>query len=190
MMCCRKTSWNSERVSTEVTLSVCWPQGNLLTCLQPDFLFFFDVVRSWNWFGFCVNSRHLNQSYMHILLFHHIFKCYSLFLSKIYSIFTTLHFLPIPWFWFYFLYCARCHSWLPLKRNWSSSFELHFLPTLLSQGGSGQCKANLAKFRLSLPVIILSYMQNISSLGASVKAQGLSLECVFSILNSINFSSQ
>ena len=51
--------------------------------------------------------------------------------------------------------------------------------------GGGPCKAILvkdtasAKFRLSLPVIILSYMLNIPSAGASVKAQGLSLKSVF-----------
>ena len=59
--------------------------------------------------------------------------------------------------------------------------------------GGGPCKAILvkdtasAKFRLSLPVIILSYMLNIPSAGASVKAQGLSLKSVFSILSLMNF---
>lgn len=62
--------------------------------------------------------------------------------------------------------------------------------------GGGPCKAILvkdtasAKFRLSLPVIILSYMLNIPSAGASVKAQGLSLKSVFSILSLMNFPSQ
>ena len=29
---------------------------------------------------------------------------------------SNLHFLPIPWFWFYFLHCGRCHTW-PLVKS-------------------------------------------------------------------------